>query len=141
MTSPSTAPTLAERSEIHKSCKSVEVLLNILNEYCEAVGAVGALQKKLSKALKDAANYKVAGETACVSLRLMVLDTHKCTLLANAMLASANIFESLSDVDSKYSKIIDREYDTISNDVKKWFKKLAVKSYFVRCNHLFITSL
>lgn len=60
-------------------------------------------------------------------------------MLANTMLASVNIFESLSDVNSKYSKIVDREYDTISNDVKRWFKKLTVKLYlahlrtFVHC--------
>ncbi len=50
-------------------------------------------------------------------------------MLANTMLASVNIFESLSDVNSKYSKIVDKEYDTISNDVKRWFKKLTVKLY------------
>ena len=43
------------------------------------------------------------------------------------MLASANIFESLSDIDSKFSKVIDREYELISNEVKKWFKKLSVR--------------
>jgi len=47
--------------------------------------------------------------------------------IASAMLTSANIFESLSDVDSKFSKIIDREYEVISNEVKKWFKKLSVR--------------
>jgi len=42
------------------------------------------------------------------------------------MNASANIFEALSDVDSKFAKIVDKEYDSISAEVKKWFKKLAV---------------
>jgi len=45
---------------------------------------------------------------------------------ANAMNASANIFEALSDVDAKFVKIADKEYDSISAEVKKWFKKLAV---------------
>lgn len=65
MASQSGAPTLAERADIHKSCKSIETLLNTLNEYCEAAGAVVALQKKLGKALKDAASLKVTGEIAC----------------------------------------------------------------------------
>jgi hypothetical protein len=82
MTSPSTAPTLVERTEIHKSCKSVEMLLNILNEYCEAAGAVVVLQKKLSKALKDAANAKVTGEIACESPSLLVLHTHGCVYVS-----------------------------------------------------------
>lgn len=46
---------------------------------------------------------------------------------ANAMNASASIFEALSDVDSKFSKIADKEYDVVSTEVKKWFKKLAVR--------------
>jgi len=55
---------LAERADIHKSCKSIETLLSVLNEYCEAAGAVVALQKKLGKALRDMAGMKVTGEIA-----------------------------------------------------------------------------
>lgn len=42
------------------------------------------------------------------------------------MNASALIFETSSDIDSKFAKIADKEYDSISGEVKKWFKKLAV---------------
>jgi len=52
----------AERADIHKSCKSIETLLNALNEYCEAAGTVVALQKKLAKALRETAGIKVTGE-------------------------------------------------------------------------------
>lgn len=45
---------------------------------------------------------------------------------ANAMNASAAIFEASSDIDSKFAKIVDKEYDGISAEVKRWFKKLAV---------------
>ncbi|KAJ7707655.1 hypothetical protein B0H17DRAFT_1033457 [Mycena rosella] len=99
---------LAERVDIHKSCKSLETLLNVLNDYCEAAGAVVLLQKKLAKALRETANLKVTGEIA-----------------SNAMTASATIFDALSDIDSKFAKIADKEYDGISAEVKKWFKKLA----------------
>ncbi|KAF7327727.1 hypothetical protein MKEN_00352300 [Mycena kentingensis (nom. inval.)] len=101
-------PYIAERVEIHKACKSLETLLNVLNDYCEAAGAVVLLQKKLAKALREAAGMKVAGEIA-----------------SNAMSASATIFDALSDIDSKFAKIADKEYDGISGEVKKWFKKLA----------------
>ncbi|KAF8149883.1 hypothetical protein B0H34DRAFT_802016 [Crassisporium funariophilum] len=106
-TSPN-GPALAERTDIHKSCKSIESLLNTLNEYCEAAGAVVALQKKLAKALRDTAGLKVTGGIA-----------------GNALNASATIYEALSDIDSKFAKIVDKEYDGVSTDVKKWFKKLA----------------
>lgn len=51
-------------------------------------------------------------------------------LLANAMNASASIYEALSDIDSKFSKIADKEYDLVSAEVKKWFKKLAVSHLY-----------
>ena len=66
MASSPAAPALAERGDIHKSCKSIETLLNILSEYCEAAGTVVSLQKKLAKALKDAASSKATAEIACV---------------------------------------------------------------------------
>lgn len=42
------------------------------------------------------------------------------------MNTSSTIFEALSDIDAKFAKIADKEYDSISTEVKKWFKKLAV---------------
>ncbi|KAJ7066997.1 hypothetical protein C8F01DRAFT_1018571 [Mycena amicta] len=108
MASPQSQPFLAERVDVHKACKSLETLLNVLNDYCEAAGAVVLLQKKLAKALREASSQKVTGEIA-----------------SNAMNASATIFEALSDIDSKFAKIADKEYDGISGEVKKWFKKLA----------------
>ncbi|GLB40409.1 hypothetical protein LshimejAT787_0802800 [Lyophyllum shimeji] len=108
MASKPAPPPLAERQDIHKSCKSLETLLNVLNDYCEAAGTLVLLQKKLAKALRDTASMKTTGEIA-----------------ANAMNASATIFEVSSDIDSKFAKIADKEYDAISAEVKKWFKKLA----------------
>ncbi|TRM65082.1 hypothetical protein BD626DRAFT_567927 [Schizophyllum amplum] len=101
-------PVLSERTDVHKSCKSLESLLNVLNDYCEAAGAVVLLQKKLAKALKETASQKATGELA-----------------SNALSCSAALFEALSDIDTKYAKIADKEYDGISGEVKKWFKRLA----------------
>jgi len=42
------------------------------------------------------------------------------------MTASAGIFDTLSEIDTKFSKIADKEAENIGNEVKKWFKKLAV---------------
>ncbi|KAG6813399.1 hypothetical protein H0H92_011377 [Tricholoma furcatifolium] len=99
---------LSERSDIHKSCKSLETLLNVLNDYCEATGAIVLLQKKLAKALRETAAMKTTDEVP-----------------ANALNASATIFEVSSDIYSKFAKISDKEYDAISSEVKKWFKKLT----------------
>ncbi|KAG8930941.1 hypothetical protein FRC02_003459 [Tulasnella sp. 418] len=44
---------------------------------------------------------------------------------ANAMAASAVIFDSLAEVDAKFSKICEKEYEAMSAELKKWFKKMA----------------
>ncbi|KAI0648820.1 hypothetical protein C8Q79DRAFT_998792 [Trametes meyenii] len=99
---------LAERTDIHKSCKTLESVVNILNDYCEAANAIVQLQKKLAKALREAASPKCVAE-----------------IPANALNASATIFESMSEVDAKFAKYADKECDNVSGEVKKWFKKLA----------------
>ena len=65
MATPSQPQFLAERVDVHKGCRSLETLLNVLNDYCEAAGAVVLLQKKLAKALREASGMKVTGEIAC----------------------------------------------------------------------------
>jgi hypothetical protein len=64
MSAPTSAIALAERTDIHKSCKALEVVVNLLNDYCEAAGAVVQLQKKLAKAVRDAASLKTTSEIA-----------------------------------------------------------------------------
>lgn len=53
-----------ERQDIHKACRTIEALLAVLNDYCEAAGAFAAIQKKLSKALRDAAGLKTNAQFA-----------------------------------------------------------------------------
>ncbi|KAI6042889.1 hypothetical protein EDC04DRAFT_3138758 [Pisolithus marmoratus] len=104
------APTAlpADRSDIHKSCRTIEVLVAAFTDYCEAAKAVATAQKKLVRALKDAAGIKAGVEYA-----------------ANALSATANIFDVLADVDAKFAKIADRECGSVNAEVKKWLKKLA----------------
>ena len=53
---------VAERVDIHKSCRALEVIVNLLDDYSEAARAIVTLQKKLAKALKDAVSVKPTGE-------------------------------------------------------------------------------
>ncbi|KAI0059208.1 hypothetical protein BV25DRAFT_1155638 [Artomyces pyxidatus] len=108
MATAANVPAIAERADIHKACRALEVVVNLLNDYSEAARAVVTLQKKLSKALRDAASVKATSE-----------------IPANAFNASANVFEVLSDIDSKFAKFVDKECDGVSGEVRKWFKKLA----------------
>lgn len=55
---------VADRQDIHKSCKSIETLVNVLNDYCEAINAIAAIRKKLAKALRESATVRSTTETA-----------------------------------------------------------------------------
>lgn len=58
MATPSSHLMLADRAEVHKSCKSLELIANVLNDYCQAADIMVSTQKKLSKALREAHNLK-----------------------------------------------------------------------------------
>lgn len=76
MASNPAVPFIADRTDIHKSCKSLESLINTLNDYCEAASAVVQLQKKLAKALREIASLKVTGEIpgVCVNALKFILS-------------------------------------------------------------------
>jgi hypothetical protein len=62
MTSIQPVLAVAERVDIHKSCRALEAIVNLLDDYSEAARAVVTLHKKLAKALKDVAAVKPTGE-------------------------------------------------------------------------------
>ena len=55
---------LIERTDIHKSCKALETIVNAFNDYCQAADALAGVQKKLARALKDAIGQKATNELA-----------------------------------------------------------------------------
>ena len=57
---------LIERSDVHKSCKSLETVVNLFNDYCQASDTLAAVQKKLARALKEASTLKATNELAGV---------------------------------------------------------------------------
>ena len=63
---PMSGVAIVERSDIHKSCISIESVVNILNDYCEAANAIVTIQKKLAKALRESASAKGTTEIACM---------------------------------------------------------------------------
>ncbi|KAF8525849.1 hypothetical protein BU17DRAFT_83355 [Hysterangium stoloniferum] len=99
---------LIDQADIHKSCKALEALVSALVAYTDTVNSLANIQKKLSKALKEAASVK---------------GTYY--IPSNALTVTAGIFEALSEVDVKFGKIADRESENIGNGLRKWFKKLA----------------
>lgn len=50
--------------------------------------------------------------------------------------AAATIFEGVGEVQSKFAKMCEREYEGLSSELKKWFKKMNVcriPAIVVRC--------
>lgn len=124
----STNVALIERIDVHKSCKALENIVNIFNDYCQVAEALALEQKKLARALKEAVGLKATNELAgmllfYLALVSLMLDA-RCT--GNALSAAASVLESLAEVDAKFVKTADKECDSASNELKKWFKKLAV---------------
>jgi hypothetical protein len=56
---------LIDRADIHKSCKTLENLLSILAAYTDTTNALANIQRKLSKALKEAASVKGTYDVPC----------------------------------------------------------------------------
>src|SRR6266850_2369053 len=120
------AVAVAERGDIHKSCRALEAIVNLLDDYSEAARAIVTLHKKLARALRDAVAVKPTGEIPSASSCTFRTCRKQTWKVGNALSASASAFEVLSDVDGKFSKFVDKECDVINGEVKKWFKKLAV---------------
>lgn len=55
-------------------------------------------------------------------------------MLVNGLTTVASAFETLSEAEARFVKTADRECEGSSNEIKKWFKKLAVRhfAYFER---------
>ncbi|PCH42595.1 hypothetical protein WOLCODRAFT_163906 [Wolfiporia cocos MD-104 SS10] len=107
MASTNTQPTPANRNDIHKSCKTLETVVNLFNDYCEATNGISALRRKLAKALRGTAAVKCVPE-----------------IPATTLITSAALLEKLFDVDNKFAKLTDKECSSLNNDVKRWFAEL-----------------
>lgn len=51
------------------------------------------------------------------------------------------MIDASSEADMRYARVIEREYEDLSANLRKWFKKLAVSiiRWLVRLDHLTIT--
>ncbi|KAG9002494.1 hypothetical protein FRB90_011376, partial [Tulasnella sp. 427] len=98
---------VVDRNDVHRSAKALEQVNTLLHDYCHAASVAATVQKKLAKALKEASNVKGTHPTA-----------------ANMFSSAATIFEGVGEVQAKFGKICEREYEALSSELKKWFKKM-----------------
>ena len=57
-------------------------------------------------------------------------------MTGNAFGSSASVFDALSEIDSKFAKVVDKECDAVTGEVRKWFKKLAVRAQYLLKKHV-----
>ena len=46
--------------------------------------------------------------------------------IEESIIVSGGMFETLAEVDNKWSKIVQKEYDSLNSSSEKYFKKVAV---------------
>lgn len=61
-----------DRPDVHRSAKALEQIIALFHDYCQAIGACVSIQKKMSRAMKEAANVKGTHATASQSTRSML---------------------------------------------------------------------
>lgn len=97
-----------ERAELHKLLKSYENVLVTLDEYRQAQTSLSRLEKKLSKGCAELSKSKAIAP-----------------LPSNALQLTANILEARHDASTKYTKIVQKEYDALNDACAKYFRKVA----------------
>ena len=65
MATPQASPQLPilERNDVHKSAKCLETIVNALGEYSQLATLLAAVQKRLAKALREAAANRATSDT------------------------------------------------------------------------------
>ncbi|GAA5958256.1 hypothetical protein JCM3765_004770 [Sporobolomyces pararoseus] len=98
-----------DRTNLHKTLKSFSNLLTALVELRSTTLLHSKAEKKLGKALKEVGSINGWGST----------------IIPEALLASSIMFETLGETDSKFSKLIQNQYELIHDLTNKYFKKTA----------------
>jgi hypothetical protein len=142
MSGPTTTTTtmgvLLERSEVDKSLKSLEAVIAVFYDYCQLSASIAATSRKLARALKDTAVIKATSQYPGIIILIIpapLIRNHSANVpLASTLSAAALIFDAAGEVDLKFSKTVEREYEASMNELKKWVKKLKVRRVLSACS-------
>lgn len=128
---------LLERSEVDKSVKALETVIAVFYDYCQLSASIAATSRKLARALKDTAVIKATSQyPGIINLIIFtpLIRSHSANVPpANTLSAAALIFDGAGEVDLKFSKTVEREYEASMNELKKWVKKLKVRRVLSAC--------
>ncbi|KAE8266660.1 hypothetical protein A4X09_0g5684 [Tilletia walkeri] len=105
---PSADVTPLDRNDLHKVLRSLEGLLVGLDEYRDLAQKMAKIEKKIAKSASEISKIK--------SIRHVPSQVLGCSALH---------FDSLNEVDSKHSKLVQKEYEAINDACAKYFKRVA----------------
>ncbi|KAK9893856.1 hypothetical protein P389DRAFT_198597 [Cystobasidium minutum MCA 4210] len=114
-------PIPIDRPALQKSLRCLETLLVTMDEYRELSVRMSKVEKRLAKAGRELAG-SINEEKG--SSNGKARDKEPYSVL-QALHVTSNLFESLSDVSTKFSRHLSKEYDLINDLIGKSFKKIA----------------
>ncbi|UZJ55419.1 hypothetical protein CBS101457_004739 [Exobasidium rhododendri] len=97
-----------DRNDLHKGLKSLEGMLVTLDEYRDLKSKLAKCEKRLAKSLVELSKSKALEEVP-----------------SQTLLASSQIFDSITETTSKHAKMIQREYEALNEHCARYFKKVA----------------
>lgn len=135
---PPSASLTIERDTLHKSLESFSELLVALDTYRGLLAQVAKAERGLGESCKNLSGMfgnkaEVGGrnEVICEYGQPDSLHTAKKLIPINdldkALNSNSAFFESLAEVDSKYSKVAQKEFQALNETSSKFFKKIAVR--------------
>jgi len=129
---------LLERSEVDKSLKALETVIVVFYDYCQLSASIAVTSRKLARALKDTAIIKATSHYPGIIILIIpapLIRSHSANVPpANTLSAAALILDAAGEVDLKFSKTVEREYEASMNELKKWVKKLKVRRVLSACS-------
>ncbi|GAA6013718.1 hypothetical protein JCM11491_005069 [Sporobolomyces phaffii] len=110
------SPGAIDRTTLHKTLSLLSALLVALDDLRSASLAHSKAHKRVGKAIKDL-GVSAWGDKA--------LKESRDPVLAEALLASAAMYDTLGDVDLKLAKVVQSEYESVNDHASRSFKKTA----------------
>ncbi|KAM0746114.1 hypothetical protein T439DRAFT_360689 [Meredithblackwellia eburnea MCA 4105] len=110
------------RPTLHKTLTALTALLVAWDELRDLAASTARAEKRFARALRELGS---GFGQASVSASASVSDGGRGEVVEKSLAATASLFDALGEVDLKYSKLMQKEYEGTNELVGKFFKKIA----------------
>lgn len=124
------SPNMLDRQSLHKSLRALEDVLAALDEFRHASDLLVKSQRRLQKSAKAL--------SACMKESSSKDQAEKDPVI-NGLVNASILFETSSDSDLKFAKIVQVTYDSTNGACAKAFKKISARSTSLRLTALFFS--